>query len=421
LLIVGGVFAQGSNESSAPNEVKEVTISNFFVEGQGSHDQLISSFKNFEADHPDIHIVNDALPGAVYSGHIADLAAADDLPESFLVLSNFAKQYGKSGMQIPLNDYMQKYGLDTKLYKSVIAEHTDTDGTIYSIPTSIGLYGFIVYNKDIFEKAGVTSFPETLEELDVACAKIKAAGFVPIAIGDKELWGADSLLFSAFVNNFVGNDWYDDIRAKNGKASFNDPSFVAALTAYQHLAEEGYLNVNIASLNNAEKTQMFMQEKCAIISAGDWECNQICKTAPEVAAHSGIETWPSPAVGAKAENSIVTSCAYGFGLGSQNTDEENDIIMDWLANYYLVEDLAAVSTEQSGGFSCFDYEYDHSKVTPLMAELHDVDFTGCLNWDSTTEPALHEIYQRGLQEMLILEKSPKELAAQMQTVYERSL
>ena len=32
-----------------------------------------------------------------------------------------------------------------------------------------------------------------------------------MAMGDKALWPADSLAFSAFVNNYVGNEWFEHI------------------------------------------------------------------------------------------------------------------------------------------------------------------------------------------------------------------
>ncbi len=41
-----------------------------------------------------------------------------------------------------------------------------------------------MYNRAIFEEAGVTAEPKTWEDLDASCAKIKEAGYVPITFDD---------------------------------------------------------------------------------------------------------------------------------------------------------------------------------------------------------------------------------------------
>ena len=42
------------------------------------------------------------------------------------------------------------------------------------------------YRKDLFEKAGITAPPATMDELNAAVAKLKAAGIAPIAVGGKD-------------------------------------------------------------------------------------------------------------------------------------------------------------------------------------------------------------------------------------------
>lgn len=51
-----------------------------------------------------------------------------------------------------------------------------------------GNYFGIVYNKKIFDEAGIESFPQTASELKDACEKIKAAGYTPFTTGFAEWW-----------------------------------------------------------------------------------------------------------------------------------------------------------------------------------------------------------------------------------------
>ena len=69
-----------------------------------------------------------------------------------------------------------------------------------------GCYGFaikgnyfgIVYNKDIFEEAGIEEFPQTTEELIEACEKITEAGYRPFTTGFAEWW-----VFKHVAQHFV--------------------------------------------------------------------------------------------------------------------------------------------------------------------------------------------------------------------------
>ena len=46
----------------------------------------------------------------------------------------------------------------------------------------------IVYNKAIFAEGGISSFPQTFSDLEIACEKIQAAGYQPFSSGFAEWW-----------------------------------------------------------------------------------------------------------------------------------------------------------------------------------------------------------------------------------------
>ena len=70
-----------------------------------------------------------------------------------------------------------------------------------------GCYGFaikgnyfgILYNKDIFEKVGISEFPQTMTGLVEACDKISAAGYKPFTTGFAEWW-VFKHTYQSFVN-----------------------------------------------------------------------------------------------------------------------------------------------------------------------------------------------------------------------------
>ena len=98
-----------------------------------------------------------------------------------------------------------------------------------SMSDGSGPYGFaikgnffgILYNKDIFERAGISKFPETLDELEAACQKIEAIGVKPFTSGFGEWW-----VYKHTAMNFFATASNDPIalvrRFERGQAKISD-------------------------------------------------------------------------------------------------------------------------------------------------------------------------------------------------------
>ncbi|MFC4555381.1 extracellular solute-binding protein [Georgenia faecalis] len=63
------------------------------------------------------------------------------------------------------------------------------DGATYALPFSVGVVGFW-YNTALFEEAGITEAPESMEDLYAAVDALKAADIQPIAVGAGDKWPA---------------------------------------------------------------------------------------------------------------------------------------------------------------------------------------------------------------------------------------
>ena len=53
------------------------------------------------------------------------------------------------------------------------------DGKVYGMPMNLEGWGYI-YNKDLFEQAGITELPKTYAQLEDAAKKLEAAGITPL-------------------------------------------------------------------------------------------------------------------------------------------------------------------------------------------------------------------------------------------------
>ena len=416
---------EAATEEGGSDEKVTLTLSHLFVEGESFHDIIPPSVEQFNKDHPEYEIIIEEMPQDAYLTQTNARGTADDLAEIVLVNGTMMKAFSDTGVICDLTETVENIGIESILKDGLIADGTNIDdGVVYSLPIAAGTYGFILYNEEIFTEVGIDKFPETLPEFTAACDKLVAAGYTPMGLGLKDLWASDSLLFSAFANNYVGNEWFNNIRKHNGEASYEDPEYIAALQAFQDLAKAGYFNEDFTSISNDERLGLYLNKKIAMVSAGDWECKNVCDTDEELGKITKAAAWPGPAEGAKAENSIVQSAAWGIALGSKITDEQKVAAEIYLKDYFFTQENGRTMIEKNNEFvSWIVDEYDDSALSVPAVSLQEqvVNGTGCMNWDASADPTVKEIHQRGLQDLLMGSVTAEELAAEEQAEYEMIL
>ena len=122
----------------------------------------------------------------------------------------------------------------------------------------------LFYNTGMFEKAGVTGAPATIEELEAAMAKVKALGADQFgyAEGGTGPWSVLPWFWS------FGGGITDDASTK-ATGTLNGAGTVAAVTKLQEWLEKGYLSPSILGGGLATSEQ-FGNDKAAMILEGPW-------------------------------------------------------------------------------------------------------------------------------------------------------
>ncbi|MEO1016115.1 MAG: ABC transporter substrate-binding protein [Pseudomonadota bacterium] len=96
------------------------------------------------------------------------------------------RDLNQMGLGQPLTDYFAEHDITPHLADAVI-EAITIDGEIMKIPTAVHIDGMVYYNKEVAEAAGVepeswTSLDEMFDEFE----KIRAAGYIPLAVGGQQ-------------------------------------------------------------------------------------------------------------------------------------------------------------------------------------------------------------------------------------------
>jgi multiple sugar transport system substrate-binding protein len=192
MLLAGACTAGGEEEPAAvpdaDTEQEPVTIE-VWIPFSADHEvaAVQSGIDGFEEEYPWITVNvttgvedDDKVLAAIRAGNPPDAVMSwslDDLPV-----------FCDSGAWQDLTPYIEQAGWTLEeMFPPSVAQYTGFEGSVCALPfltDAIGLY----YNKDLFEKAGISEAPQTASELVETAKKltqfnpdgsIKVAGFVP--------------------------------------------------------------------------------------------------------------------------------------------------------------------------------------------------------------------------------------------------
>ena len=133
------------------------------------------------------------------------------------------KQYEKYLEPVkPLADSKWGSGWQDKLSAAAVTQTVSSDGTLIGLPINFTAQEFVLYNKTLFDEAGVKNVPTTLDEWITVNKQLAAKGIIPVAFGGKDVWHVVDL-FKAISHQF-GPGKIDEAEA--GKLPWTDKVFV---------------------------------------------------------------------------------------------------------------------------------------------------------------------------------------------------
>ena len=264
----GGGDTTTTDDAGAGGEGDSVTLTWWHNSnndpGKGFYEQVAA---DFEAENPGVTIEISAM---AHEDMVTKLNAAfqtGDHPDIFME---------RGGGE--LSDHVEA-GL-VKDISEAAAETIDTiggsvagwqnEGKTYALPFSVGVVGFW-YNKAIFDQAGITETPETMEDLYAVVDQLKAAGIEPISVGAGDKWPAAHYWYYLALR-----ECSEDVLSEAvNSLDFSDECFVRAGEGLEELlAKEpfnaGFLNTK-AQEGPTSASGLLATEKVAMEMQGHWE------------------------------------------------------------------------------------------------------------------------------------------------------
>jgi len=210
--------------------------------------------------------VDDAVGGFEAERTIAVTRFAGGNPPAAMLteLGQETRNLVEAGVLRDLSPLYASNGWSEELAPAVLDALT-IDGKYYAVPVDVGGRNWMYANSAVFETVGV-KMPATWDEFFAVADKIKAAGYVPLAVGG-ESW-QEALLFSALMDGVGGNDFFARVYDKADADAARSDTMVKVFETFRRLQD--YVDDGVPGRAWNEATNMVVTGKAAMIIMGDW-------------------------------------------------------------------------------------------------------------------------------------------------------
>jgi multiple sugar transport system substrate-binding protein len=208
----------------------------------------------FEAEHPDIKIEQGGVPYPRYEETMLTRLAGGAAPDMTRAADAMYFLFKDRGYLAPLDDYidMSKYADDLVSAQQIVVD----DGKSYGLVEGFYPYA-LIYNKGLFEEAGITAPPTTPQEF-LEVAKKLTRGQEQYGYGTRHTmaeqggwWYEMSFWITAF-----NATW-----AKDGKPTVNTPEMIEAVTFFKEMYDA---DIFPKGVDAATYRRMFAEGKIAM-------------------------------------------------------------------------------------------------------------------------------------------------------------
>lgn len=163
-------------------------------------------------------------------------------------------------------------------YESALEPMT-IDGKHFGQPVNLEGYGF-VYNKELFNKAGITELPKTYSELELAAKKLSDAGITPFAVGYGEAWILGNHGLNIAFASQEDPDAFIEV-LNEGTATISGNKYFEKYLELVDLTTK-YGNENPLTTDYNTQVTLFAKGETAMIQQGNWIQPMLEKITPNM-------------------------------------------------------------------------------------------------------------------------------------------
>lgn len=399
---------------------KKLIVWHWMTDRQEAFEELAKKYKELTGVTVEFQLY---APSEVYSAKVRAAAYTKTLPDIYGILGetrDFAN-FIKANLVENLTPYMGENNGEWKswFFEKALSVNEFKEDNEFGIKP--GIYGVpidvtniqILYNKKLFQKAGLDpeNPPQTWEEFIEAAKKLKSIGVDVLIGGFGETWMLDCL-----ANNFAWNIMGKEkiLATIRGEVPYTDSDWIKIFELFEQMHKEGIIPKGAVTMVNKIAEQNFANERVAMALNGSWCVNVYYGMNPDLEYGAMLP----PRVSDKYPRRIWGGAGSSFVVNGKSLVKEGAVkFLKWLTDVpqqvYLSKKTKNLPANKKS----------LTEIPPILAQFAD-------DMDKTVHPRelpvnefsiVVETFDRGLQSILIGEKTPLEVAREVQKIKEREL
>jgi len=402
--------------SKPPQASHKILLWHWMTDRNDTFQQLAIKYKQETGIEVDIQLF---APSDAYSQKVIAAGQANVLPDIYGILDkkSIVADFIKAELVVDLTEDMNANGSTWKnsLFDKALADKSFDAGNVYGVKP--GIYGVPIdvtneqwlYNKKLLAKAGISSAPRSWDEFIKDAQALRRVGITPFVSGWGELWMID-----CFASNYAFNIMGEDkvFETFRGKVKYTDSDWIKVLNIFAQMRDKGVFMDGLVTKGNKYAEQDFSLERAAFAFNGSWCVNVYHDMNPNL-DYGVIE--PPPITTANPLK-IWGSAGSTFVVNAQSPNKDKAIaFLKWLT---AKEQQVVLSKETNNLPS-------NKEALPGVSPILEEFAKGMENsthpniWPLNEDPLVSEAFDRGIQAIIIGEKSPLQVAQDVQIVKDR--
>lgn len=391
-----------SSAPAATDKKGDVTL--WLMKGSVSDELQKKTLDAFKAKYPDVNVKVQIQEWTGIQEKMTAALATDTPPDVMEIGNTYVTAHADAGALRDLTPNAAELGADN--WVGTLKDAGSYDGKNYATAMYAGARA-VVYNKDMFTKAGVEA-PKTLDELKTVADKLMAAN--------------PAKDFSAFY--LPSQDWYvampfvwdngGEIAVKDGdkwKSGLADAPAVEGLKTYFDLAKK--YSKAPKDADETKNNNVFAAEKTAMIFTQGWQVGGIETLNPKLKGKIGV--FPMPGKNGKPAPTFLGGSNMAIAEKSKNPELALELLKEFTGDDF--QKAMAESGNIPGSTKFLDVKKDDPVVNVFFEAGSNSKFTPtAVNWGAVeTDKTLQNMLVSIFSESKTVEEATKVAAGKIES------
>ncbi|KKD58495.1 sugar ABC transporter substrate-binding protein [Grimontia sp. AD028] len=310
------LFASALAFSVQANETNNVEVLHWWTSGgeARSVDTLKEMMKREGHVWTDFAVAGRAGESAINTLRIRALSG--NPPDAAQIKGPEIQEWGKLGFLATLDDVAKEQHWN-ELVPRRVSDFLKVDDHYVAVPFNIHRVNWLWANADVLKKAGVEP-PKTLDEFFNAAEKIKAAGYIPLALGN-EPW-QEATLFELIALAILGTEDFHKAFIEQDSDALTSDKMRETLQVFRKMKQ--YTDINSPGRSWSDTTSLVIDGKAAMQMMGDWAKGEFLAADKK----AGKDFLCIPAPGTANQFSFNIDSFVFFKNGASETSESQKML-----------------------------------------------------------------------------------------------